>query len=562
LVTTVPDAARSVPFAVARRLLRVFGMSTRSRAGSHRLRSWRGLRWAALAAGVPGLWACSAPLQPQPKACATATLQTNFTQKINNEMDLLFMIDDSPSMASMQQKLLAQLPTFMQVLENMPMGPPSLHVAVVSSDMGAHSDASIGCTELGDDGAFHYAPEGMCTETTLMAGSTYIAEADGVANFTDPIATVFQCIALLGTSGCGFGHQLASIDRALGADGNGPPPAATGAFLRPEAYLDIVMLTNEDDASAPENTTIFSLNGYPQNITNPDGPLADYRRTGGPRSPHLCQDPASGNPTAFETPPLLVPADAQGTAAAPTLNLVNCKDNDSGSSAFIPVSKLVSDITALKPDPDNQILVSGIIAPVTPVEIGWYPPTDGQDLAPGELWPDEMHSCGAQGGDKVSPNASEFTTDGSFGDPGIRLAQFLEAFPNSVTASICDPDYAASMTNIATKLATLITPPCITGNIQNDWQGNPMCSVIEHIVDSQGNRTDVALQNCAENGNAPPCWSLTPGTMNCAGLQLSITNSPADMQAESLSETIECALQLPTGPDGGCESPSASTVLD
>jgi hypothetical protein len=50
--------------------------------------------------------------------------------------------------------------------------------------------------------------------------------------------------------------------------------------------------------------------------------------------------------------------------------------------------------------------------------------------------------------------------------------------------------------------------------------------------------------------------------MNCAGLQLSITNSPADMQAESLSETIECALQLPTGPDGGCESPSASKVLD
>ena len=91
-------------------------MSTRSRAGSHRLRSWRGLRWAALAAGVPGLWACSAPLEPQLKACATATLQTNFTQKINNEMDLLFMIDDSPSMASMQQKLLAQLPNFMNVL--------------------------------------------------------------------------------------------------------------------------------------------------------------------------------------------------------------------------------------------------------------------------------------------------------------------------------------------------------------------------------------------------------------------------------------------------------------
>ena len=338
-----------------------------------------------------------------------------------------------------------------------------MHVAVVSSDMGAHSDTDIGCTELGDDGAFHYQPEGTCTGTTLTAGSTYISDVDGVANFTDPIGTVFQCIALLGATGCGFEHQLASIDRALGSDGLGPPPSTTGDFLRPEAYLGIVMLTNEDDASAPENTTVFSLNGAPQNITNPDGPLANYRQNGGPRGTHLCQDPTSANPTAYITEPVMIPPDAQGPATAPTLNLVNCKDNDSGSSAFTLVSQFVSDIKALKPDPDNQILVAGIIAPTIPVEIGWYPATPGPDVQSGELWPDEMHSCGANMGPEVSPNATQFTTDGSFGDPGIRLAQFLNAFPNSVQASICDPSYAASMTAIAQKLGELITPPCITG---------------------------------------------------------------------------------------------------
>jgi hypothetical protein len=531
-------------------------MSARPRLGSRRLRTWG---WAALAAGAPALWTCSAaPLQPL-RACPTATVHTTLTQKVNNEIDLLFMIDDSPSMASMQQKLFAQLPMFMQVLQSLPMGPPSLHVAVVSSDMGAHSDANIGCTELGDYGAFHYAPEGMCTDTTLAAGSTYITETDGLANFTDPIATVFQCIALLGDKGCGFGHQLASIDRALGADGNGPPPVATGVFLRPEAYLDIVILTNEDDASAPENTTIFSLNGHPQNMTNPDGPLASYRQKGGPRSPHLCQDPTSATPSAYITEPLTIPSDAQGTATAPTLNLWNCKDNDSGSSAFIPVSKFVSDIKALKPDPDNQILVSGIIGPPTPVEIGWYPPSNGQDLAPGELWPDEMHSCGAQGDEKVSPNATEFTTDGSFGDPGIRLAGFLNAFPNSVVASVCDASYAQSMANIATNLAALITPPCITGEIQNDTMGNPMCSVIEHITDLQGDRTDVALQNCAENGNQPPCWSLTAGAMNCNGAQLNITDT-SNTNSASESVAITCSLQLPAGADGGCASPLPTTA--
>jgi hypothetical protein len=94
---------RSAAFAVARRLPLLIGMRTRSRRGSRRLRTWRRLRWAALAAGAPALWACSAaPLQPL-RTCPTATLQTTLTQKVNNELDLLFMIDDSPSMASMQE---------------------------------------------------------------------------------------------------------------------------------------------------------------------------------------------------------------------------------------------------------------------------------------------------------------------------------------------------------------------------------------------------------------------------------------------------------------------------
>ena len=104
--------------------------------------------------------------------------------------------------------------------------------------------------------------------------------------------------------------------------------------------------------------------------------------------------------------------------------------------------------------------MSGIIGPAAPVEIGWYPPTNGQNLQPGELWPEEMHSCGAQGGDRVSPNATQVVSDGSFGDPGIRLSEFLNSFPNSVTASICDPSYAAAMTNIAGGWGGLITPPC------------------------------------------------------------------------------------------------------
>ena len=172
-----------------------------------------------------------------------------------NNVDILMMIDNSSSMIEMQQKLYAQLPLFIQSLQSLPT-PPNLHLAVVSSDMGAPGDSatSIGCTPSGDQ--VQSLPQGSCTATTLAAGSTFISDVDNMANFTDPLSSVLQCIALLGDKGCGFEHQLASIDRALGADGLGPAPSTNANFLRPNAYLVIMMLTNEDDCSAPANTEL------------------------------------------------------------------------------------------------------------------------------------------------------------------------------------------------------------------------------------------------------------------------------------------------------------------
>ncbi|HSY38409.1 MAG TPA: hypothetical protein VLA79_02740, partial [Polyangia bacterium] len=95
---------------------------------------WRVLRWAGLAAAAPALWACTSRTLEAPITTPNATLTTMFTQKINNELDILFMVDNSSSMTEMQQKLSAQLPQFMEVLQGLPT-PPSLHVAVVSSDM-------------------------------------------------------------------------------------------------------------------------------------------------------------------------------------------------------------------------------------------------------------------------------------------------------------------------------------------------------------------------------------------------------------------------------------------
>src|ERR1017187_2867244 len=143
------------------------------------------------------------------------------------EADILFVIDDWASTTIQQQKLLVQIPTFMQVLQALPLGLPSLHVAVISADMGADTGATNpGCSATGgDDGVFKSAAQPPCIASTLQADATFITDdANGTTkNFTAPdpmgISTVFQCIGVLGGAGCGFPQPLAAAARALGADG-------------------------------------------------------------------------------------------------------------------------------------------------------------------------------------------------------------------------------------------------------------------------------------------------------------------------------------------------------
>src|SRR3954454_2054806 len=55
---------------------------------------------------------------------------------INRDLDLLFLIDDSPSMADKQANLADNFPKFIEVLNSIPGGLPNVHIGVVTSDMG------------------------------------------------------------------------------------------------------------------------------------------------------------------------------------------------------------------------------------------------------------------------------------------------------------------------------------------------------------------------------------------------------------------------------------------
>ena len=408
--------------------------------------------------------------------------------------------------------------------------------------MGAPGDstAAIACTTTGDDGAFQSAPSGSCTSSGLESGATYLTDGNGVANFSGQLATTLQCISQLTSKGCGFGQPLAALDRALGADG-AECPATNAGFLRPEATLAIILLANQDDCSAPDNTELYSLDGGQQNLANPHGPMSHYRCN---QFGHLCTDP-SGRTI---SPPLAPPANTQLTNGAPTLELTNCMSNDSATGLLTPVSQFVSDIKSLKADPDNQIVVAAIASPPTPYAVEWIPAAGGQNTQPGELWPQVQHSCGAPGGDDVHPEAMN-ATDGSFGDPAVRIAQFVNAFPNSVLTSICDPSYAPAIQAIATKIGALPGPRCLAGTIQLAASGLPDCAVTAHFDDPAGNVSSTSYQNCATTGNAPPCWSLTSDPGCGTGQALNLNEAP---DATSMTVTVSCSLCEPGFSAPGC----------
>ena len=357
------------------------------------------------------------------------------------DLDVLFMIDNSSSMTEMQQKLAEQIPQFVTALAEPPDRAPQhphrrrlvghgragrrdvVHRLHVRSGTTASSRLRRMVLVHGHDASVNGAPRSSPTSAARQLHRQSFRHRS-------------PCIALLGDKGCGFEHQLASVARALGADGS-PAPASNAGFLRPNAQLAIILLSNEDDCSAPSNTPLYSLNvggSNQQNIQNALGPVANYRCNA---YGHLCVD-AHSNTSCLVEPPNQAPADVQISASAVTLDLTECESAE-GSGLLTSVQTFVQGIRSLKADPINQIVVGAIVAPASPYTVNWVPEQNGQNSQPGELWPEVEHSCGAAGSDDVNPLATQNPTDGSFGDPSVRITQFVKAFgENGIVGSVCD----------------------------------------------------------------------------------------------------------------------------
>src|SRR6478609_5800192 len=164
-------------------------------------RPWRLLRWGGLAALLPALWACTTRSLEPPILKPAVDNWVTFTENVNPDIDIIFLVDNSSSMKLSQTNLLNNFPVFMNVLKGLPMGLPNVHIAVVSSDMGAGTGTG-GCAGNGQAGLFQWgAPTATCPATT--DGARFLSNVHGNANYTGDISQVFSCVAALGETGCG-----------------------------------------------------------------------------------------------------------------------------------------------------------------------------------------------------------------------------------------------------------------------------------------------------------------------------------------------------------------------
>ncbi|HTM19688.1 MAG TPA: hypothetical protein VL172_04245 [Kofleriaceae bacterium] len=166
-------------------------------------------------------------------------------------LDLLFVIDNTENMTSRQVALRASFERLLAHLAYVPGGMPDLHVGIVSTDLGTGSPTwSVpGCSVDGDAGTLRSLP---LDPGCAAPADAYLSDArDGDGRLTNyaqaDLASAFQCLSVLGAGGCAYQQPLEAMRRAL--DGS---LAANDGFVRPEATLGVVILTDQDDCSVSD----------------------------------------------------------------------------------------------------------------------------------------------------------------------------------------------------------------------------------------------------------------------------------------------------------------------
>jgi hypothetical protein len=187
--------------------------------------------------------------------------------QVCDEMDILFVIDNSGSMGQEQANLIANFPQFISVLDTFRNDDGDLidyHVGVTTTGVSktVHTQVLPGFPPItdtinGEDGHLQVGTGCNMPRRWLERGDANVASA-------------FSCAANVGTRGSPDempleGARLALTERI--ADGS------NAGFVRQDALLAVVILTDEQDCSRTDNNINLS---FGQDLCSTPSPVADY----------------------------------------------------------------------------------------------------------------------------------------------------------------------------------------------------------------------------------------------------------------------------------------------
>jgi hypothetical protein len=421
---------------------------------------------------------------------------------LENKLDILFVIDNSASTADKQTLFAANFPNLVTALDSFPTGRPDLHMAVVSStvDIGVQNFGP-GCPSpaTNDDGLLQNTPRvaGCSPPNGRFIADEKLPNGMRQTNYSGTLQDTFACIAQLGSGGCGFEAQLEGMKRAL--DGSRPENAG---FLRPDADLAVVILTDEDDCSVAD-TSLFGL----QNV----GP-GDFRCQ--PLYAYDC-DPA-------------ISATTPGTYTNCTPRRLGYLHDPQSYVQFLATIKDPSQtaIGLIAGDPTSTIVTGVINTPFT------------QTLA-------LESSC-------------EATINGqtAIGRPGIRLADFLSSYGDrGVFESVCQSDYSGALSAFGASMQTMMSP-CLDGAVAT-VDTDPMnpglqlaCTVNDRDLSNQpvGDNfppCEMATADLPSDNGPHPCYWLEPSAAACTGtatgIQVHFERVVAPDPSSIVVTQIDCA---------------------
>lgn len=427
------------------------------------MRAQLALLWVPLLAGCPDRTIAGVPVEQ-------GTVEVKDIPAVpRRDVDILFMIDDSRSMLEEQASLKANFGRFIGVLQSLEGGLPNIHIGVITPNLGtsatdgSHGQNVTGCTGNGESGNMRHLPNN---------GQAFISDIDNgaggrVVNYTGTLSDAFNAIADVGANGCGIEQHLEAVKRAL--DHN---PANAG-FLRPDAYLAVILVADEDDCSLAKSTLF-------------DGNIGD---------------PAYGDIVNFKCTHEGVECDTPNTDLSVPGLREDCHPKQD-STVVTPIDRYVDFLKGLKADP-RDVVVAGIVGDPGPFET----------IKKGNVTVLNQ-SCVYNG-----------PTGPQYAYPGIRHLDFLDQFANRNTHStICDEDLSDGMTQIGALLKRELQDPCFERQLADadlDTPGlQPDCTVTDTRYRANEPDEELAvIPACDATQSRIPCWHIEEDAQHCGYTQ-------------------------------------------